>query len=393
MSTEASPVATRPARDSYFTLAGAAGAYPALDGLRAIAILLVLARHGATALPAAIWEGASVPLQWLRNMAFNGWLGVDLFFVLSGCLIGIHLLRWREFSSTPYRYGVYMLKRVCRTFPLYYVVIGLILLGLLPAHVPRADISMHDVLTLLVFLQDLLGTPLLITLWSLAVEEKFYLVAPLLIFGLAKMGSLARALGALALAAAAVAVLRTGLVWLMAPEEYADFFWTFRAPLSLEPILIGVGCAFVLHSGAAKALVRKYLRALLLAPAAALLLLLCAAPFAEGGNWVLTSLAIPAAALCFACLVVATSVSARAASGFLGAWPMRTISRLSYALYLIHYPLVPAALLLAGQVAGAQAGALFEAAFLTLYLGASLLFAAILHFAVEKPFLLLKARL
>lgn len=385
--------AARPAPGAYFELAGKAGAWPALDGLRAAAILLVLARHAATSLAPAASDAWALPLRWLHNLALNGWLGVDLFFVLSGCLIGSHLLRWRQFSATPYRFRTYLLKRVCRTFPLYYAVIALILLGLIPLYPSAA--GPLDLLVLLLFVQDWFGSNILVPLWSLAVEEKFYLVAPLLVFGLLRRAPGLRA-PALLLALAVLAALGRGaLVVAAPPDSYADFFWRCRAPYTLEPFLLGVLCAFLAGHDGAVAFARRHARGMTLLPAALLACLFCAQPWVESQDWLGSSAAISVAATAFACLVFAAIAAPGQGSvaGVLGGVPLRAVSRLSYALYLTHYTVIPAALLGAAQLAGAAAGVLHGLAFIALYLGYALLFSLLLHFLVEKPFLLLKDRI
>ena len=84
------------------------------------------------------------------------------------------------------------------------------------------------------FLQDYLGSDLLVTLWSLAVEEKFYLVAPALAALLMLAGR--RVGGAMLIALMAV------VLWSMlaathavAPGDYLDFVWTVRAPARWWP--------------------------------------------------------------------------------------------------------------------------------------------------------------
>jgi peptidoglycan/LPS O-acetylase OafA/YrhL len=76
----------------------------ALDGLRAVAILLVLFRHGFKLVDfEAARQSGSAPLVGLWATLFHGgWMGVDLFFVLSGFLIGGQLLRFYE-SGAPAR--------------------------------------------------------------------------------------------------------------------------------------------------------------------------------------------------------------------------------------------------------------------------------------------------
>ena len=89
---------------------------PALDALRTLAIALVIATHVATR-----WtDSESLPISLTQHPFFYwGWTGVDLFFVLSGYLIGKQL--WREFSRTgDIRIGRFLLRRGLRIWPLYY---------------------------------------------------------------------------------------------------------------------------------------------------------------------------------------------------------------------------------------------------------------------------------
>jgi peptidoglycan/LPS O-acetylase OafA/YrhL len=94
---------------------------PALDGLRGIAILLILILHsfglGVMHSDGAIWK------------IFNaGWVGVDLFFVISGYLITGILLETRD---RPGYFRVFFIRRMLRIFPPYYFVLAfVIVLGL-----------------------------------------------------------------------------------------------------------------------------------------------------------------------------------------------------------------------------------------------------------------------
>ncbi|HXJ05092.1 MAG TPA: acyltransferase [Candidatus Acidoferrum sp.] len=160
---------------------------PELDGLRGLAILLVFLSH---------YLGGSehqVHPDWLRRIisATNiGWSGVDLFFVLSGFLIGGILLDERRSSSY---FRTFYLRRMHRILPIYYLwillfaaIVSAALLGApFPYHVNR-----HDLLQIplqLAFLQNMQfdRAPFIfiwfLVTWSLAVEEQFYLLAPPLV--------------------------------------------------------------------------------------------------------------------------------------------------------------------------------------------------------------------
>jgi peptidoglycan/LPS O-acetylase OafA/YrhL len=161
------------------------GRIPELDGLRGMAILLVLVGHY-FAVPGT---GAASLLNgyWFRL----GWTGVDLFFVLSGFLIGGILLGARD---SPNYFKTFYARRFFRIIPLYYAwiliyavlsVLGWNFLSMRIGSVQKIDIS---ILAHFLFLQNfhefLKGTVSFwwfSSTWSLAVEEQFYLVAPLLV--------------------------------------------------------------------------------------------------------------------------------------------------------------------------------------------------------------------
>jgi len=144
--------------------------YPALDGLRGLAILLVVVYHN---------------FGFINYSSF-GWLGVDLFFVLSGFLITDILLQTlgkRNFLKNFY------LRRVLRIFPLYYLCLILFLI-IIPRFelLPDSNYYVANQAWLWSYLQNWLyifrgndNTVSLHHLWSLAVEEQFYLVWPLVI--------------------------------------------------------------------------------------------------------------------------------------------------------------------------------------------------------------------
>jgi peptidoglycan/LPS O-acetylase OafA/YrhL len=142
--------------------------YPALDGLRGIAILMVVIFHNFGFI----------------NYFFFGWLGVDLFFVLSGLLITEILLKT---CNKPNYLRNFFLRRILRIFPLYYLllVICLIILPLLPSLKDSMQYYTTHQWWFWLYLQNwlyILHPPerdnLLLHLWSVAVEEQFYLIWP-----------------------------------------------------------------------------------------------------------------------------------------------------------------------------------------------------------------------
>src|SRR5882672_5687186 len=101
---------------------------PALDGLRGVAILMVLLNHF---LPDRNYAPSRV-MTWLSNAARSGWAGVDLFFVLSGFLITGILI---EAKASPHYFRNFYMRRVLRIFPLYYGALVLVFVILPPLQI------------------------------------------------------------------------------------------------------------------------------------------------------------------------------------------------------------------------------------------------------------------
>ena len=161
------------------------GRVPELDGVRGLAILLVLVWHY------GVCELGTLPLLF-QPLALT-WSGVTLFFVLSGYLIGGILLDHRH--ATNY-FAAFYGRRVCRILPIYYVwlllfTVAIIIVPRLPIGSaatawilePRFPIWSYATFTQNFFQAraDTFGANWLSITWSLAVEEQFYLLLPVLI--------------------------------------------------------------------------------------------------------------------------------------------------------------------------------------------------------------------
>lgn len=157
---------------------------PELDGIRGLAILLVLGHH---ILPLASYLTQNSFLKSIGAASEIGWVGVDIFFVLSGFLITGILLRSR---NEPHYFKNFYARRSLRIFPLYYLVVGALLIFLpqLEKDNPAYTQSFWPVFML--YQQNWLY---LITptpsqwpahTWSLAIEEQFYMVWPAIVYWL-----------------------------------------------------------------------------------------------------------------------------------------------------------------------------------------------------------------
>ena len=372
----------------FFDLLLCPGNIPALDGLRAFAIILVVFRHGFLAASEA--GEAALYGQPLAALALNGWLGVDLFFVLSGFLISHHLIGAREKGS--YRYKNYMAKRVLRTFPLYYAILLIAFSGIVPYSEPEESISLFALRKYLLFLQDYFGSAVLVPLWSLAVEEKFYLIAPLLVFLILKAPvKFAPAIAVfMALVSSYVRFRELGS---LGDADYGEFFWQVRAPFHqcLDGIFLGMSVAFLIRCGRGKhesSLALKPKQAFYLS-LIAVALVLTAVPFVEARLWTVATIATLTVSLLFAVMVWAVVSDESLSKGVLGGVLLRVIGKLSYALYLTHYLFSRVSLEFSGLFSEGQG----LPAFWFSYIGLSVMSAILLHVLVERPFLMLKAKI
>jgi len=162
---------------------------PELDGLRGIAILSVVLMHYFYN-PDPHLRG---PIHHIQRIFALGWSGVDLFFVLSGFLIGGILMSQK---GSPSYFKTFYIRRAFRILPIYYLWICLFIILILvggpylrqhthSGQLPALNLDIYRNFLFLQNLWDVEYTTLAVWwfshLWSLAVEEQFYLIAPLLV--------------------------------------------------------------------------------------------------------------------------------------------------------------------------------------------------------------------
>jgi peptidoglycan/LPS O-acetylase OafA/YrhL len=233
---------------------------PVFDGVRGVAILSVIAYHTA-GLP-----GSTAGLDRLIQRGTGaGWLGVDLFFVLSGFLITGILI---ETKGEEGFFKSFYARRTLRIFPLYYavVVVAVLLVPLAFAvgigpdkYEHYAHDLWHKQLWLWTYTQNYLQAggahelPGLGHLWSLAVEEQFYLAWPLVVFVTPRRRLLSTALTICVM----VTILRVALALSHTVDPLALRQWTFTR---VDTLLLGGVAAIIVRTPNAWDRVRRYLR-------------------------------------------------------------------------------------------------------------------------------------
>ena len=202
-----------------------------LNGFRAIAVTAV------------VWHHTHAPIDGLP-MTGNGFLGVDIFFVLSGFLITTLLLQEHDKTGTV-SLGAFYWRRTLRIFPLYYVVLALLAAYFFVSKgAGQREAYFQDLPANLLYLSNWFPSATLMAItWSLSTEEQFYLAWPPL---LAWLGS--RAIWFLVAFLVPNQLLNFGLAdgWLLSigvPFESRSILQT-----TFSPIILGALLAYALQS-------------------------------------------------------------------------------------------------------------------------------------------------
>jgi peptidoglycan/LPS O-acetylase OafA/YrhL len=348
-----------------------------LDLLRAVAIVLVLMSHYAGFVAHAPVFGA---------IGKVGWAGVDLFFVLSGYLIGNQLL-------APVARGealdlkAFFVRRLLRTLPNYYAVLAVYLL--FPA-APFSGSSASPLWQFLTFTQNI-GLAYGQTFshsWSLCIEEQFYVVLPLAVLALARTRSVR--LGWCVLAGAiALGMTMRGLAWVrdghdfMAAEVYYATFGRF------DELLPGVAIAMLKNFHPVQfGRILRHANALLVAGFAAVAAVLTCMNLDLPNLFVTTAFGFSLVAMSFALLVCA-ALSPQCLLNRVRVPGAASLALWSYAVYLVHKPVF---MMLNGPVKAS--GIAPDTPWLVLaVMGLGVLGGWLLFRCVETPFMRLRASL
>lgn len=233
-----------------FKLALLNNRYPALHGLRVLAVLLIVQVHMTSTASFRDYPlGES--LSWYSQAM---WPGMDFFFVLSGFLIGTMLLHSLG-QSTQMNIGRFYARRAFRIFPLYYVC--LLLISQLPQSIVRATATgvhpHHDGIRWREWVY-LTNYPMefknvMYWSWSLSVEEHFYLLVPFLLLGLqriAKPRNRLKFLAGLWLSCAVVKAATIYKMWDVLPTSFFNFIY-FPTHTRYDALIAGIFVAYLHH--------------------------------------------------------------------------------------------------------------------------------------------------
>lgn len=350
-----------------------------LDGLRAFAVLGVISFHYTV--------GTRLELAAARL----GWAGVDLFFVLSGFLITGILL---EMRARPHYFRTFYTRRILRIFPAYYLLLAVyfVCARTMGGPQPWQFWAMHAA-----FLSSTLGyfhswnfpAPVFvyggsIVLWSLSVEEMFYLFwAPVVKYLQPRVMA--------GLVAAMILVAPVLRVWLHRPWIPEYYFF----PARMDSLAWGAAIALVLHhGGAALTWLRRWLLPHLATGVALLAVLIHYTEGALRKNPVFAAFGYTLLSGIFALAltwIVLHAGSENWICRLMRQQPWQQLGKTSYMIYLIHYPLVFLVAMALGTRLGN--GALHTAVQDGLGFGLAVGLAALSWRYFESPILRLKDRL
>jgi peptidoglycan/LPS O-acetylase OafA/YrhL len=374
--------------------------YPSLHGLRVLAIVSVVQYH--VTIFVTHTPGISIAPSW-EAASMSVFFGMDLFFVLSGFLIGTILFRSVESHRSQSPWRRFYLRRIFRTFPPYYLV-----LTALAVLAPMNATQRHHLWLEYAYLSNY-ARPLVpgdLTMpwgWSLALEEQFYLGAPLLVVLLYKLRGDATRLAALGVLWATPLCLRLAAYFRHPGWSDADLANAVycHTDTRLDTLVAGIAIAYVQNrwrDPIRRALRGPFARTVLALPSLACLWILTnaqmfgdeAVPLVHVLAWgTLTSV------MYFGWVLLLIDGGEGWIQRALSLSVFRAVATLGYGVYLLHIPiwvfLGPVVYALA--IRGGGPTWIGWPLGVALLMAGSLAGAYVMHVLVEKPFLRFRDRL
>ncbi|GAB3458647.1 acyltransferase [Massilia terrae] len=352
-----------------------------LDTLRALAVSLVVLHHY------VLFVSGRPTFGWVGEL---GWAGVDLFFALSGYLIGNQIFAAMG-SSEGFSLRHFYARRFLRTLPNFYVVLALYFLW--PAF--RGDAPLLPLWKYLTFTQNIALEPgtAFSHAWSLSIEEQFYMLLPALALAGAALGNSRRAAwAAIALGFGAGMLFRAD-AWFDHVQGQANWMSSYYKYIyyssfcRFDELLAGVALALLKNQQ--PALWQRFARHgnVFLAAGLAVTLLACALFLHDHFGFAVTVFGYPLLALGIAMLIFAAAAEGSLlretrvpGAGSLALW--------SYAIYLTHKQLC----IMIGDQLRASGYDVESPAAIALMLLASVAAGWLLYRLVETPFMALRER-
>jgi peptidoglycan/LPS O-acetylase OafA/YrhL len=363
--------------------------YPALHGMRVVAILSVVQFH-------VTWifageQGVALDGDFVAS-SLTVFFGMDLFFILSGFLIGSILIRSLEVAGSTQLRRFYV-RRIFRTFPSYYVVLTYLALTTALTAAQRQHLPFEYVYA--TNFMPLGRTEILMFWgWSLALEEQFYLTVPFLFVALYKLRSDRARIALLVTLWSAALVVRLVIFYTRGPWTDLKLYDAlyFRTHTRFDTLVCGILLAFVHNKWKgpiAAWLQHPFHRALLALPSLGCLWLLLE-PWLFGYDRVqlvhVFTWGSVTSVMYFAWVLLLLHGDGWITRA-LSAPVFRRIATLGYGVYLVHIPLcdqvvVPVARAMQGR---ALPTALVWTASLAALMAMSLGLAYVMHVLIEKP--------
>ena len=346
------------------------GNLPGLDALRSLAILLVISGHYCSRFA----ENASQPMTaWKLPLFSFGWTGVDLFFVLSGYLIGRQL--WKELiKRNTIDAGRFLLRRGLRIWPFYYC---FALWAIIASPAPAIDF-LPDLLFVSNYLKHQISGG-----WSLSTEEHFYILIPVLLLITRVVVPFRRQYLMILVLFLTLPILR--YFWLAASKGGGFDAIYFPFHTHSDGLVVGLFISWLSIAKPAAIAPRG-----ILSNAVTPLIMIAA-----GGALYLANRLIfgfSALALIYGAMVLFVLRDESFVSAALRFRGFHLMSRLSYGMYLIHFPVLVFGMPLLASLTGTNAG---QAGFWLGGLGilcATFAISAVTFILIESPFLRFRDR-